>query len=165
MTLAQVNALSRDEFTEYFGRIYEHSPWVAEQVWPKRPYQSRDQLRDLMRSEVENAGRDRQLALLRAHPDLGTRAKIGDFSANEQKGVGLDQLTSDEYEMLLDLNRRYSEQFGFPFIFAVRGSDRQDIFHALMIRLDADAEEEFHQALWEVHRIAFFRLSDLIETQ
>jgi 2-oxo-4-hydroxy-4-carboxy-5-ureidoimidazoline decarboxylase len=139
MTLAQVNALSRDEFTENFGKIYEHSPWVAEQVWPKRPYQSRDQLRD--------------------------RAKIGEFSTNEQKGVGLDQLFPDEYEMLIDLNRRYSEQFGFPFIFAVRGSEKQDILHALMIRLDSDAEEEFHQALWEVHRIAAFRLSDLIEPQ
>jgi 2-oxo-4-hydroxy-4-carboxy-5-ureidoimidazoline decarboxylase len=165
MTLAQVNALSRDEFTECFGKIYERAPWVAEQVWLKRPFETRDQLRDLMRSEVENAGRDRQLALLRAHPDLGTRAKIGEYSTKEQKGAGLDQLFPEEYEILLDLNHRFSERFGFPFIFAVRGSDKQDILTALMIRLESDAEEEFRQALWEVHHIAAFRLNDLIEPQ
>ena len=83
MIVADVNALSRDEFVGRFGTVYEHSGWVAEQVWVRRPFASRDQLRDLMRSAVEGAPRDRQLALLRAHPDLGTRAKIGEFSRDE----------------------------------------------------------------------------------
>jgi 2-oxo-4-hydroxy-4-carboxy-5-ureidoimidazoline decarboxylase len=165
VTIAQVNALGPDEFALHFGRIYEHSQWVAEQVWVKRPFASRDRLRDLMRSEIEGAGRNRQLALLRAHPDLGTRAKIGEFSTNEQKGAGLDRLTPDEYDLLLNLNRRYSERLGFPFICAVRGFDKQDILTALMIRLESDPEEEFSQALREVHRIAAFRIADLIEPQ
>ena len=67
--------------------------------------------------------------------------------------------------MLIDLNRQYREKFGFPFIFAVRGSSKDDILVALNIRFYSSAEEEFSQALWEVHRIAAFRLADLIEAQ
>lgn len=130
-----------------------------------RPFQSSGQLREAMWSEVENAGHSRQLELLRAHPDLGARARIGEFSAREQKGAGLDQLTAEEYEILLMLNRQYRERFGFPFIFAVRGSDKSDVLIALQIRLESDAEEEFRQALFEVHRIAAFRLADLIESE
>lgn len=165
MTFAEINALGLQEFVDVLGGIYEHSAWVAEHVWHKRPFQSRDELRGLMRLEVEGADRDRQLALLRAHPDLGSRAKIGELSMREQKGAGLDQLTPDEYSVLLDFNERYREKFNFPFIFAVRGSEKQDILNALMMRLDSDAEDEFAQALWEVHRIAAFRLADLIEQQ
>jgi 2-oxo-4-hydroxy-4-carboxy-5-ureidoimidazoline decarboxylase len=165
MTIPQVNALSRDEFLKLLGSIYEHSPWVAEQVWAKRPFESRDQLRDLMRAAVDDSSHHSRLALLRAHPDLGTRAKIGELSTSEQKRAGLDQLTPVEYEVLLDLNRRYCEKFGFPFIFAVRGSEKNDVLTALNARFDSGPEEEFGQALWEVHRIAAFRLSDLIATQ
>ncbi len=165
MTIDEINTLGLQEFVDLLGGIYEHSSWVAEHVWNKRPFQSRDELRGLMRLEVEGADRDRQTNLLRAHPDLGTRAKIGELSTREQRGAGLDQLTPEEHEMLLELNRQYREKFGFPFIYAVRGSDKQDIQVALMVRLGADPEDEFSEALWEVHRIAAFRLEDLIAQQ
>jgi 2-oxo-4-hydroxy-4-carboxy-5-ureidoimidazoline decarboxylase len=160
-----VNDLSREAFVDQFGKIYEHSAWVAEQVWPKRPFQSLDQLRELMRAAVDDAEHDRQMALLRAHPDLGTRAQIGEFSTSEQKRAGLDQLTPREYELLLSMNSNYQKIFGFPFIYAVRGSNKDDILLSLTIRIESSAEEEFQQALVEVHRIAAFRLTDLINPQ
>ena len=163
--MAQINSIDYPGFVDALGGIYEHSPWVAEGASRRRPFESPDQLREAMRTEVEKAGHSRQLELLRAHPDLGTRARIGEFSAREQKGVGLDQLTAEEYEILLILNRQYQERFGFPFIFAVRGSAKSDVLIALQIRLESDAEEEFQQALFEVHRIAAFRLADLIEPE
>jgi 2-oxo-4-hydroxy-4-carboxy-5-ureidoimidazoline decarboxylase len=165
VTIAEVNDLSREAFLDRLGKVYEHSPWVAEKVWSERPFASRDQLRERMRTEVENSGEERQLALLRAHPDLGTRARIGELSANEQRRAGLDHLIPEEYKILLELNTRYSRKFGFPFICAVRGLDKEDILAVLMIRLDSSAEVEFSQALWEVHRIAAFRLNDLIDPQ
>ncbi len=165
MTLAQINSLGREQFVQKLGGIYEHSPWVAESVWPKQPFHSRDALRESMRAAVENSGRDSRLALLLAHPDLGTRARIGEVSAREQKGAGLDQLSEDEDEILLTLNRQYRDKFGFPFIYAVHGSDRNDVLIAFGIRLTSDVEDEFAQALFEVHRIAAFRLEELIEEQ
>jgi OHCU decarboxylase len=165
MTMAEINALTLPHFVDLLGEIYEHSPWVADRVWHKRPFQSSEELRGLMKLEVEAANREQQLSLLRAHPDLGTRAKVGEFSSNEQKRAGLDQLTTDEYETLLQFNRQYRDRFGFPFIYAVRGSDKRDILTALMIRSESGLEDEFAQALREVHRIAGFRLEDLIRKQ
>ena len=163
MTLAQINSLDREQFVQQLGGIYEHSPWVAESVWPKHPFPSRDALRELMHAAVENSGRDSTLALLLAHPDLGTRARLGGVSAREQKSAGLDRLSEGEEEILLILNRKYRDKFGFPFIYAVRGSNKNDVLIALNVRLESDAQDEFAQAMFEVHRIAAFRLEDLIE--
>jgi 2-oxo-4-hydroxy-4-carboxy-5-ureidoimidazoline decarboxylase len=163
MTIEEVNALGLRQFVDLLGGIYEHSPWVAEGIWRKRPFYSGDQLRALMQLEVETASRERQLTLLRAHPDLGTRAKIGEFSAREQNGAGLDQLTPLEYKTLLHLNQEYRARFGFPFIYAVRGNNKHDVLVALAERLESSPEDEFAQALHQVHRIAAFRLEDLIK--
>jgi 2-oxo-4-hydroxy-4-carboxy-5-ureidoimidazoline decarboxylase len=165
VTTGEVNEVSPREFLHLLGGVYEHSLWVAEAVLHARPFASRDSLRDSMRLEVERAGRDRQLAILRAHPDLGTKAKIGVTSASEQKNAGLDQLQAGEYERLTELNRRYTQKFGFPFIFAVRGRSKQDVLAAIESRTGSGPEEEFLEALRQVHRIAAFRLEDLIEDQ
>jgi 2-oxo-4-hydroxy-4-carboxy-5-ureidoimidazoline decarboxylase len=105
---------------------------------------------------------DERLALLRAHPDLGTRARMSDASVGEQKGAGLDRLTREEFDRLQRLNRAYREKFGFPFLFAVKGSTKHDILAALERRLAAAPEEELDEALRQVGRIALFRLRDLL---
>ncbi len=164
MKIGAINSLSEADFVALLEGIYEHSAWVAEKVQRRRPFESRDALRTAMREEVERASEDEKLALLRAHPDLGTRLKISLVSLSEQAGAGLDNLAPDEYDLARELNNRYREKFGFPFIYAVRGSGKADIFRALTHRVDEpDREGEFHRALWEVHRIAGFRLQDLIE--
>src|SRR5258708_6699655 len=95
---------SREQFVESVGWVFEDSPWVAERAWRHQPFASLDQLCECMRGEVEAASTEEQLALLRAHPALGTRAKISASSTSEKAGAGLDQLTADEYEHLVQLN-------------------------------------------------------------
>ncbi len=92
MTLDELNASTKDEFVQAIGWVFEHSPWVAERAWRARPFSSFDDLSTKMIQEVQAAKADEQLALLRAHPDLGTRARVSPNSAAEQSGVGLDQL-------------------------------------------------------------------------
>jgi 2-oxo-4-hydroxy-4-carboxy-5-ureidoimidazoline decarboxylase len=170
MTLAEINAFTHGEFIARLGWIFEHSPWVAERTWPKRPFSSEDHLHAAMMETVERATRPEQLALLRAHPDLGARARVGvtdvarlsDASAAEQKGAGLDQLTIAEHERLMKLNTAYRKKFGFPFLYAVRGADRHDILKALEQRLTHDGEAEFLEALKQVYRIARFRLESAV---
>ncbi len=111
-----------------------------------------------MRDVVEGATRDEQLALLCAHPDLGARAKMSEASIGEQAGAGLDSLTVQEYVSLSIMNGLYRNKFGFPFLFAVKGSTKHDILEALARRLDAAPEDEFRVALEQVYRIARFRL-------
>ena len=163
MTLAELNALDRTAFVEAIGWVFEHSPWVADQVCDGRPYRSLGDLHDAMVKQVERAVPGRQLALLRAHPDLGTRARISAASTAEQSGAGLDRLTPDEFERLQRLNSAYRDKFGFPFLFAVKGSTKYDILQALERRIQAQPDEERQEALRQVYRIAEFRLRDTIK--
>src|SRR5580658_73070 len=127
MTIEQLNAMSAKEFTDTLGEVYEHSKWVAERVSKRRPFESLDDLARKMSAEVDAASQDEQMALLRAHPELGARFRVSTTSAAEQAGAGLDQLTEGEHDTLLEMNNAYSAKFGFPFIYAVRGSGKQDI--------------------------------------
>jgi len=154
--------MGREEFVTLLGPVYEDSPWVAERAWADRPFADLDHLCEGMELTVLSASRDEQLTLLRAHPDLGTRARIADSSAREQAGVGLDRLTDEEYNRLLQLNARYKEKFGFPFLYAVKGSDKHQILRALETRLGSTPEDEFDEALRQVFRIARFRLEERI---
>jgi OHCU decarboxylase len=162
-SMAALNQLDRQEFVACTGEVFEHSAWVAERAWRHRPFDSFDQLCERMNGEVEAASFNERMALLRAHPDLGTRAKISTSSAGEQAGAGLDQLTSEEYRRLTDLNSAYREKFGFPFLFAVRGSGKSAILEALQKRLNAGPEDEFREALRQVFRIARFRLESIVD--
>lgn len=150
------------EFVRRYAGVYEHSPWVAETAANAGP--TADPVA-AMRVVVEAAPRARQLALLRAHPDLAGRLAVAgdltDRSAAEQHGAGLDHCTPSEFAAFQDLNRRYRERFGFPFILAVRGHDRAAILAAFRRRLDNNPETEFRTALDQVHRIAAFRIADL----
>jgi 2-oxo-4-hydroxy-4-carboxy-5-ureidoimidazoline decarboxylase len=153
-------------FVASLGGIYEHSPWVAEQAASERPFASREQLADRMRAAVVNAGDSAKLALIRAHPDLaGKLARAGALSAEstrEQAGLGLDRLSDAEFERFSDLNTRYRERFGFPFVICVRLTDRPGILAAFERRLEHDAAAEMAEALLQIHHIARLRLGDLV---
>jgi len=162
MTLSELNEQDRDAFVEAIGSTFEQSPWVAERAWEKRPFATVDALHDAMMAVVATASADEQLTLLRAHPDLGARAEMSDASQREQAGAGLDALTRDELQRLHALNRAYRDKFGFPFLYAVKGSTRHDILNALERRLSSPRDAEHQEALRQVYRIARFRLEDTV---
>jgi 2-oxo-4-hydroxy-4-carboxy-5-ureidoimidazoline decarboxylase len=108
------------------------------------------------------AGEDAQLAVLRAHPDLGARARMSDASIGEQAGAGLDRLSPAEFETLHRLNADYRQTFGFPFLLAVKGATKDDVLAALERRRHAPRDEEFAEALRQVAQIARFRLESLL---
>jgi 2-oxo-4-hydroxy-4-carboxy-5-ureidoimidazoline decarboxylase len=162
MTLDELNASNRGGFVAALDTIFEESPWAAERAWPHRPFASLEGLHRAMTTAVLASSRDEQLALLRAHPDLGTRARMTAASAGEQAGAGLDRLTPDEFERLRQLNTAYREKFGFPFLLAVKGCTKDDVLAALAARLPATPDEEFAEAMQQVFRIAWFRLQDAV---
>ena len=172
MTLAELNGKDRPAFVEAIGWVFEHSPWVAARAWEQRPFASLDALHETMTGIVALATYDEQIALLRAHPDLGTvRLKpdatgtitdISDASEREQAGAGLDMLTRDQLDRLRALNTAYREKFGMPFLYAVKGSTKHDILSALERRLPSTRDVEHQEALRQVYRIARFRLEDVV---
>ena len=162
LTIEMLNVLDRDAFVGAIGWVFEHSPWVAERAWSARPFANAEALHRGLVEQVERASSGEQLALLRAHPDLGTRLRVSEASAAEQGGLGLDRLTRQESEDLQRLNQDYRAKFGFPFLLAVKGSTKHDILHALRQRLQATREEEFEEALRQVYRIARFRVEQAL---
>ena len=154
--------MDRESFVAALGWVFEHSPWVAERVWPRRPFASVAAVHRAMAEQVMGALPDEQAALIRAHPDLGSRARMSSASSGEQAGAGLDHLTLEEYEQLHRLNSAYREKFGFPFIYAVKGSTRQDILAALEQRLSNDPADEHAMALSQIYRIALIRLEETL---
>ena len=161
MTMAELNAYGRTEFIRALGAIFEDSPWVAERAWDRRPFGSLDELHTVMMDVVEAATDAERLALLRAHPDLGTRARISDASTGEQRGAGLDRLYASEFARLQALNNGYREKFGFPFLFAVKGGTKDDVLAALEARSRRGMDDELAEALRQVSRIARLRLEEL----
>ncbi|WP_373232880.1 2-oxo-4-hydroxy-4-carboxy-5-ureidoimidazoline decarboxylase [Cohnella sp.] len=163
ITLSRLNEMDRASFTGELGTIFEHSPWVAEQVWEHKPFQSVETLLNEMMSVVLDASEDHIVGLLHAHPDLGTRIKLGHYSAEEQRSVGLDSLTPEEYETFSVLNQTYVDRFGFPFILAVRGKTKADVLEAMTARSGNTKTAERQEALEQIRRIAGMRLTDIIE--
>ncbi|MCA3556502.1 2-oxo-4-hydroxy-4-carboxy-5-ureidoimidazoline decarboxylase [Aestuariivirga sp.] len=162
MSIADINAMSPKAFIEAFGGVAEHSPWVAREADAARPFASREALVAHFETAVRAANRDAQLALLRAHPDLAGKARLTDDSTKEQAGAGLDTLTAGEFAHFTDLNTRYRQRFGFPFIFAVRGATRHMILESFAARIGNGREAEFETALQQVCRILRFRLEDRV---
>ncbi len=157
--------LDRDAFVARFGAVYEGSPWIAERAFEAgltAAADSAEGLSELLRAQVEAGGADRQLALLRAHPDLAGKLAVADeltaASAAEQEGAGLAACTADEFERFQTLNAAYRERFGFPFIVTVAGTHRTEILEIFERRVGNDRDTEFREALEQVHRIALLRL-------
>jgi 2-oxo-4-hydroxy-4-carboxy-5-ureidoimidazoline decarboxylase len=155
----------REAFVRRYGGIYEHSPWVADEAWPRAVGMPAGELPGLFASVVDSADGARRLALIRAHPDLAGRAAIGgeltEASTAEQASARLDQCTPEEYREFQRLNHAYREKFGFPFVMAVRNRSRPEILAAFRSRLDSSVEEEFRTALEEIHKIARMRFEAL----
>lgn len=162
--MGELNQFDEASFVAAIGWIFEHSPWVAERAFHTRPFSSLDALHAAMMEQVERATFAERLALLKAHPDLGARARLSDASTAEQSGAGLDSLTPSECEQLQRLNTAYRGRFGFPFLLAVKGSTKHDILRALQARMESSPEDEYREALRQVCRIARFRLEGLIES-
>lgn len=165
-TIAQLNTMPVAEFVQVLGGIYEHSPWFAETAAAQRPFADGGALARALRQAVDDAGEAAQLKLVRAHPELAGKAAVrGELTAEstrEQSGAGLNLCTPEEFDRLQSLNAAYNQKFGFPFILAVRGYDRHGIIAEFARRLENTPQQELQTCINQIHRIAQFRLDDLV---
>ncbi|MFT6558420.1 2-oxo-4-hydroxy-4-carboxy-5-ureidoimidazoline decarboxylase [Sneathiella sp.] len=157
-----------ETFVGIFGGIYEHSPWVAERAWTKietSDFDHVEALATLMAAIVAEATDAEKLALIKAHPDLAGKAAVqGELthsSTSEQESAGLNECTAEEFEQFQAYNHAYKSKFGFPFIKAVKNSNRHEILAGFEERLKNDPQTEFNAALQEIDKIAGFRLQEL----
>ena len=166
LTLSRLNELNCAEFVATIGPVFEHSPWIAEMTWLKRPFVALEELHRVMCETVRGSGREKQLALIYAHPDLVGRAALTGMltreSANEQAGAGLNRLSPGEIALFQKQNSAYRDRFGFPFVICARLNKKEAILAGFETRLQNTSEQEIQIALEEIFKIAEFRLRDLI---
>lgn len=167
-TFAQsLSGMPQAAFIQALEGIFEHSPWIAERAWRKRPFADAEALMDVLAQTLMTASKAEQLALIQAHPELAGKAAIaGELtieSAGEQASARLDACTPEEFARLQALNAIYRERFGFPFILAVRGLDRKTIIERFAQRVKCEPADEFAEALLQIVRIAALRLVARIE--
>lgn len=168
-TLQQINQFSPVEFSRAFGAVYEHSPWIAERAFAMKPatgFTSRATVHAALVATVQSASAEEKLGLLNAHPELaGKEAASGTLTAEstrEQAAAGLSAMTAEDVGQLRELNARYREKFGFPFIIAARNNTQAAIFGAIKSRWFNTRDMEFNNNLMQVGEIARLRLLDLI---
>jgi len=166
MTFAELNRLDRPSFTAALGHLFEHSPWVAEETWPKRPFRDAAELHANLSATMRAASRERQLALINAHPDLAGRLaqqnQLTAESTREQASAGLNRLSDAELAEFQHLNTAYRERFGFPFIICARLNAKNAILAAMRLRSTNSPDVEFQTALGEIEKIARLRLEDFL---
>jgi N-carbamoyl-L-amino-acid hydrolase len=169
ITLEQVNIAPRDQARQLLDGLYEHSPWVAEKALDARPFRSLAHLKHAMAQVLREAGRDAQVKLIQAHPELAGKAMVSQSltaeSTNEQGKAGLADCTPEEFATLQKLNADYNAKFGFPFILAVRGPrgiglSRRQIIDTFARRLQNHPDFELQENLRNIHRVVELRLND-----
>ena len=165
VTIPELNNLGRSEFVRLVGPVFERSPWIAEVTWMKRPFADEPALHRALCETVKSASEDKQLALIRAHPDLVGRVALSGRltreSANEQAHAGLDRLSPDEIALFQENNAVYQSKFGFPFVICAKLNKKEAILAGFKQRLKHSRAREIKTALEEIFKIAELRLREV----
>ena len=162
-SIDKFNKLSKTEFISIFGNIFEKTEWIAERCYESKPYNNLDELVSKMMKIFENIEKERHLEILNSHPDLAVEKKLTKDSKNEQKNASLNQCTNEEFLEFKKLNEEYKKKFGFPFIIAVKGKNKEEILNSFRQRITNNINLEFEEAKKQIKKIASFRLSEIIK--
>ena len=162
-TIDKINKLSRSEFVEIFANIFEKTKWIAEKLYNQKPFDDFKDLCSKMLGIFETAGKETQLKILGAHPDLADKVTVNLLTSNsrsEQSNAGLDQCSEEEFNEFKNLNKSYRQKYGFPFIIAVKGKNKIEILSEFRKRILNSVDEEFNEAIIQVSKIANLRLNE-----
>ena len=160
-SINNINQLNKSDFLSVFGNIFEKTEWIAEKVFELKPFKNIDDLFSKIINQYESCNKEQILLILNSHPELAVEKKLTKDSSNEQSGASLNECTFDEFEEFKKLNIKYRTKFGFPFIIAVKGKNKNDILNDFRKRIQNDLNSEFDEAKKQVMKIASFRLKDI----
>ena len=155
--------LRKSDFISIFGNVFEKTQWIAEKTYNLKPYKNFEELFSKMMEIFENSKKERHLEILNTHPDLAVEKKLTEDSKNEQKNASLNQCTDEEFVEFRKLNNEYKKKFGFPFIIAVKGKNKEEILNSFRQRITNNINLEFEEAKKQVKKIASSRLSEIIK--
>ena len=161
-SIEEVNQLSENDFISTFGNIFEKTNWIANKAFNSKPYKDFDEFRSKMITIYENSSKEDCLTIFNAHPELAVEKKLTEDSDKEQKGANLNRCNNEEFREFKNLNIEYRSKFGFPFIIAVKGKNKNEILNNFRKRIKNEIHLEFNEAKEQVKKIATFRLNEII---
>jgi uric acid transporter len=161
ISLDEVNAMTRERFTEVFGDVVQDVPWAVERAFERRPFSDTRALREAFQDAVLTGSSEQQLELIRAFPNLGAEDETGHALAVDH--VALSNLDEDDHNDVVELSTAYSEHFGFPLIICARETERFDrVLRNGWSRMDNSPAAEKAFALIEIAKIVNYRFEDLV---
>jgi OHCU decarboxylase len=165
--LDQVNKMTREEFVETFGGLFQGPRWAVERAWDMRPYADTHALRRSFQEALFSGSREEQRELIQAYPQLGSQLVAdglsGEASLRDQSDKGLTFLGDPERDQLAAITSEYEQRFGFPLVISVRDAESYDrIVEQGRERLGNCENQEHAAALLEIAKIAGFRFDDFV---
>ena len=162
-SIDKVNKLNKSDFISIFGNVFEKTEWIAQKSYDSKPYKNFEELFSKMVEIFENSNKESHIKILNAHPDLAIGKRLTADSKNEQQNASLNQCTNEEFLEFKKLNEEYKKKFGFPFITAVKGKNKEEILNSFRQRITNNINLEFEEAKKQVKKIASFRLDEIIK--
>ena len=162
-TIDNINDLNKSDFLSIFGNVFEKTESVALEAFESKPFKNFEDIVLKMLNIYENYEKNKILEILNAHPELAVAKKMTSESISEQASAKLNQCSNDEYEEFERLNKDYKKKFGFPFIIAVKGKNKDEILNNFRQRIKNSSEIEFDEAKIQVKKIALIRLEEILE--
>ena len=162
-SIDKVNKLNKSDFISIFGNVFEKTEWIAQKSYDSKPYKNFEELFSKMVEIFENSNKESHIKILNSHPDLAIEKRLTEDSKNEQQNASLNQCTNEEFLEFKKLNEEYKKKFGFPFITAVKGKNKEEILNSFRQRITNNINLEFEEAKKQVKKIASFRLSEIIK--
>ena len=159
----KINLLKKKEFLSIFGNIFEKSDWIADEVFNLKPFKDSNDLVIKMMNIYENSSNEKIIKIFNLHPELAIEKNLTSFSSKEQTGAKLNDCSKEEFEEFEKLNTDYKKKYGFPFIIAVKGKNKDEILDNFRQRIQNDFEIEFNEAKYQVKKIASLRLEGILK--
>jgi len=161
IALDEVNAMTKERFTEVFGNVVQNVPWAVQRALEQRPFADTMALREAFQDAVLTGSSEQQLELIRAFPKLGAEDETGHALAVDH--VALSNLDEDDHNDVVELSTAYREHFDFPLIICAKETERFDrVLRNGWSRMDNSQAAEKAFALIEIAKIVNYRFSDLV---
>ena len=161
-SIDKINQLSKNDFIDIFGNVFEKTYWIADKAFNMKPYKNFNELLSTIIEIYENSSKEECLKIFNAHPKLAVEKKLTEDSQKEQDNANLNLCNNEEFNEFQNLNIEYIKKFGFPFIIAVKGKNKDEILINFRKRIKNKINLEFEEAKKQVKKIADFRLKEII---
>ncbi|KAJ8931918.1 hypothetical protein NQ314_015116 [Rhamnusium bicolor] len=162
LTIQEVNNSLSENFIRIFGNVVEHCPAAAIGILKKRPFSDVNHIIKAVIDFLDSLKISEKEKILQLYPDLLNKLTYLSSLQLEMEITGKDHLSVEEKRKLRELNSRYKNKFGFPFIVGSKEECIFTIVSEIVSRLQNDKDRELRIAMEEVKNIVKLRIHEIV---